>query len=704
MTRNINEMDEEEQWEDVKGRKRGQKNQNGDGLSNDFEKEPDFSDPEDYEEDISDEGMGGDILRKEPKEADGCESVIVVDNIPVVGESRIEKLKSVLTKIFSKFGPIQSEHFPQQNGQTKGYIFIEYTRPEDALEAVKKADGYKLDKAHTFKVNLFNDIEKFDNIEVTQKSAEKQEFKDMGNLHYYLEEEDCNDQFSIIYEGGDKTAIFLNTHTEPALLEERKRWTETYTRWSPQGTYLATFHQKGIALWGGENFKQIQRFAHQGVHLIDFSPCERYLVTFSPMQAGRTTEEPQAIVIWDIFTGARKRAFHADMSGEEDRQWPIFKWSNSGKFFARKSSGVLSVYETPSFGLLDKKSLKIEDIKEFSWSPAENKLAFWVPERNEIPARVTILAIPSRQELRVKNLFNVSDIRLHWHKHGKFLCVKVDRYNKTKKANISNFEIFHIKEKQVPVDIVELKEQVTAFAWEPTGSKFCCLHGETPRISASFYAVKSGKVELLETMERKTASHIFWSPAGQFVLLAGLRSSSQLEFIDTADMTVMNTGEHLMVSDVEWDPTGRFLISVVSWWAHKIDNAYWVWSFQGRLLRKQSMDRICQLLWRPRPPPLLTEEQIKKVKKDYKMYAKMFEAKDRVLQSRVSKDILDKRRALMDEFMSYRQENINIYQDQTPYRRELRNGVNTDEVDSHAEDWDEVQVELLVDEVETIIE
>ena len=47
-------------------------------------------------------------------------------------------------------------------------------------------------------------------------------------------------------------------------------------------------------------------------------------------------------------------------------------------------------------------------------------------------------------------------------------------------------------------------------------------------------------------------------------------SSSQLEFIDTADMTVMNSGEHLMVSDVEWDPTGRYLVSIVSWWAHKV--------------------------------------------------------------------------------------------------------------------------------------
>ena len=54
-----------------------------------------------------------------------------------------------------------------------------------------------------------------------------------------------------------------------------QRWTETYVRWSPKGTYLATFHQRGIALGGGEKFKQSQRFSHQGVQLIDFSPCER---------------------------------------------------------------------------------------------------------------------------------------------------------------------------------------------------------------------------------------------------------------------------------------------------------------------------------------------------------------------------------------------------------------------------------------------
>ena len=70
-----------------------------------------------------------------------------------------------------------------------------------------------------------------------------------------------------------RVCLRLSTHLHEIIVLQR--WTETYVRWSPQGSYLATFHQKGIALWGGEKFSQIQRFSHPGVQLIDFSPCER---------------------------------------------------------------------------------------------------------------------------------------------------------------------------------------------------------------------------------------------------------------------------------------------------------------------------------------------------------------------------------------------------------------------------------------------
>ena len=190
--------------------------------------------------------------------------------------------------------------------------------------------------------------------------------------------------------------MYTNSQPDPVETQSRNRWTETYVKWSPLGTYLATFHTRGIALWGGDDFHQITKFSHPGVQFIEFSPCEKYLVTFSQKDMA-VSEDPTAIIIWDCRTGAKKRGFNA----ENPPVWPVFKWSIDDKFFARMTQdGSLSVYETPSFGLLDKKSIKVEGLKGFSWSPKDNIIAYWVSEDKDVPARVVLLEIPSRKELR----------------------------------------------------------------------------------------------------------------------------------------------------------------------------------------------------------------------------------------------------------------------------------------------------------------
>ena len=86
-----------------------------------------------------------------------------------------------------------------------------------------------------------------------------------------------------------------------------------------------------------------------------------------------------------------------------------------------------------------------------------------------------------------------------------------------------------------------------------------------------------------------------------------------------------------------------------------MDNEYCVWSFQGRLIRKHKLDRFCQLLWRPRPPTLLSEAKLKEIRKNLKQYSAQFEVKDRMMMSKVSKDILENRKRLMKEFRDYRE-------------------------------------------------
>ena len=66
--------------------------------------------------------------------------------------------------------------------------------------------------------------------------------------------------------------------------------------------------------------------------------------------------------------------------------------------------------------------------RDFSWSPTDNIISYWVPEERDTPARVTLIDIPSRKQLCMKNLFTVADCKMHWQKSGDYLCVKVDRY------------------------------------------------------------------------------------------------------------------------------------------------------------------------------------------------------------------------------------------------------------------------------------
>lgn len=189
------------------------------------------------------------------------------------------------------------------------------------------------------------------------------------------------------------------------------------------------------------------------MQLIDFSPNERYLVTWSnepimiPEGAPQgpqflsPDDEGNSIAVWDIKTGNLLRTFPGQPStpGEDDgakkQVWPALKWSADDRYIARVTPGQqISVYELPGMGLLDKKSIKIDGVVAFEWCPQgesdreeekagvgaakskkakENMLAYWTPEMGNQPARVSLMSIPSRTVLRSKNLFNVTDVCSH---------------------------------------------------------------------------------------------------------------------------------------------------------------------------------------------------------------------------------------------------------------------------------------------------
>eukprot|EP00122_Pirum_gemmata_P012255 Pgem_evm1s11381 len=128
------------------------------------------------------------------------------------------------------------------------------------------------------------------------------------------------------------TSVMWNTKGASTPVVEREHWTQHYVSWSPRGSFLATVHQQGIALWGGDDWSKILRLEHPGVQLLDFSPCEKYLCTWSN-EIKDDRDNPRTIIIWDVRTGAKLRGFTSGV-GAEHLNWPVFKWSHDDKYVA----------------------------------------------------------------------------------------------------------------------------------------------------------------------------------------------------------------------------------------------------------------------------------------------------------------------------------------------------------------------------------
>lgn len=139
-------------------------------------------------------------------------------------------------------------------------------------------------------MNHYDDFTKYASVPDEYVPPKKSDYESKVNLNSWLLDEQGRDMF--VVRAGADTAVYHNDPFKKAneygrelkYAGERekandKTWTDLYVAWSSKGSYLLTFHNPGVVIWGGDNFEKLGRFPHANVNLIDFSPNEKYLVT-----------------------------------------------------------------------------------------------------------------------------------------------------------------------------------------------------------------------------------------------------------------------------------------------------------------------------------------------------------------------------------------------------------------------------------------
>ena len=93
------------------------------------------------------------------------DTVVVVIGIPVIPSSKVAKLNKLLLKIFKQFGKTLTDKnmfmpFQKDKDKSLGSVYIEYDTVAEAKKCVANAQNYRLDKKHTFKIHMYNDMQK----------------------------------------------------------------------------------------------------------------------------------------------------------------------------------------------------------------------------------------------------------------------------------------------------------------------------------------------------------------------------------------------------------------------------------------------------------------------------------------------------------------------------------------------------------------
>lgn len=87
-----------------------------------------------------------------------------------------------------------------------------------------------------------------------------------------------------------------------------------------------------------------------------------------------------------------------------------------------------------------------------------------------------------------------------------------------------------------------------------------------------------------------------------------------------------------------------------------MESGYSIWDFRGQRVEEAKVERFKQLLWRPRPPTLLSREQQRQIRRNLREYSRQFEEQDLLDAANENSELVERRTRLLDEWNAWRRE------------------------------------------------
>ena len=236
-----------------------------------------------------------------------------MNGLPKCDEKKTGKLVALLVKLFAKRSYEVTEDAIEFNWDTTvdpkmstGQAFVTMKSDEQAKIAAALFNGHALDKKHTISACTFPDFTK-----IMEMSAAKKD-KDEETSFLELKHHQLNtttDAYAYQYGKNvyannlqGQTKVLISMTEEERFGDIQKFNSDQSFMWSPKGTYMILIKSDKVEFVGGSDMKPILTINEPKVETIIFSPCERYVMVYSPKN-----DTPYAV--WNFQTHEKIREF-----------------------------------------------------------------------------------------------------------------------------------------------------------------------------------------------------------------------------------------------------------------------------------------------------------------------------------------------------------------------------------------------------------
>ncbi|KAI3388099.1 hypothetical protein SNEBB_000551 [Seison nebaliae] len=677
-------------------------------------------------------------LGNQPRKPDALAEYFFIRNVPITEKSRFEKIYLVLKKIYSAVGSIKDLRIPLTDGnclnssnydkeiesveekvKTKGYAFLKYNDTLTTIKAFDQLSTHRLDRSHTLMLHSLIDMEDLANVEpVEEKDLAVKPFPPTPNVWNWACDADMiNSYFTIFYDIREQRTMFNMMQMKIAKPKEVfNRFLFDRVKWSPLGTYLSSIHEQGSILW--DKLKMFRKFEQKFIQHVLFSPCERFIVGYSPPDFNQVEENEEVvrrkypIKIWSVISETLKREFDLEC----DEKWPSIMWNYNGEYFTRLVPPGLILYSSMDFKRKWKASYP--EAESMIWAPTTNLIGLYCRASDNTPARIVLLDPINQTELLSKNPFTgVLRCELAWQNESKYFCARYDKYIKGKattkakalktEGNSSTLEMFTIQQRgKNAIETMEFVDQkILEFSWEPQGNRFVIIQnakeqGIPPRTSIYKFDEKNQKFIKFFSFDsqRSVFNTIRWSPFGQFLVLAHISANEKegrfiIVDVNLNNETILLSKDLSRLSTIEWNSTGRFFAAVSynpfyrNTYYHNVEGGkaasveckIRIYSFLGDMLyESQEFNTLIDFQWRPRPKSLLPAEEKKKIRKNLGKFSVKYESDDALALSTLSeekKELKKKQRVDFEKIVLLTEEYKKKYQEEMDELRPNRGGI-----------------------------